>query len=186
MFNMAQISYNMEIVRILLKERIHPRAIAKKLNTNHMTITRTLNSLLKENVVDFVKQGKNKSFFLKNTIEAKSYIFMSEQYVLIKTLKKYPNLRKIIEKIQKDKRIKLAIIFGSFAKGIAKKGSDVDIYLETNDIKLKKEYSLLDSKLSIKIGKLNKDNLLVKEIEKNHVIIKWVESYHKSFFEKTS
>ncbi|MEA3379133.1 MAG: nucleotidyltransferase domain-containing protein [Nanoarchaeota archaeon] len=183
---MAQISYDMKIVRMLLNERIHPRAIAKKLKTNHMTITRALSKLLKKNVVDFIQQGKNKSFFLKDTVEAKGFIFMSEYYALINILEKYPALRKIIDKIQKDKRIKMAIIFGSFAKSVAKKDSDIDIFIETDDINLKKGYSLINSKLSIKIGKLNKDNLLAKEIEKNHAIIKGVESYYKSFFEEAS
>ena len=85
----------------------------------------------------------------------------------------------IIEKIQNDKRIRLAILFGSYAKGLAKKDSDIDIFIETNNKKIKDDISLIDSKLSIKIGKYNKSNLLIKEIEKNHVIIKGGEYYYE-------
>jgi predicted nucleotidyltransferase len=182
---MEQKDHSMEIVNELLKGKNHVRAIAKKLNTNHMNIVRKIKKLAKENVVDYKEEGKNKTYFLKKTIEAKNYVFSAENYMLNKVLKKYPNLRGIIEKIQKDKRIKLAILFGSYAKELAKPDSDIDIYLETKNKKIKEEISLINSKISVKIGKYDKFNLLIKEIEKNHVIIKGVEIYYEKnkFFE---
>ena len=105
-----------------------------------------------------------------------------------KILKKHPPLRQIIEKIQVNNKIKLAIIFGSYAKGLAKKTSDVDVYIETQNLGLKKELEMKDSMLSIKIGKYNKSSLLIKEIEKNHVIIKGVEKFYEKsgFFENNN
>ncbi len=175
---MSQISYKLEIVRELMQGRIHIRGLASRLRINAMMISRKMNELVKENVVDFMAEGKNKSFFLKDTIEARENCYLSEKYALLMTLEKYPNLRKLIDRIQKDNRIKLALLFGSYAKGIAKKDSDIDIFIETENTEIKKEYNLIDSKLSVKIGNLNKDNLLVKEIEKNHIIIKGVEDYY--------
>lgn len=176
---MEQKDYKMEIVNELLSNENHIRGIAKKLNINHMTIVRKIKELAKENVVDYKTEGKNKKYFLKKTIEAKNYIFSAENYKLNKILEKYPNLRNIIEKIQIDKRIKLAILFGSYAKKLVEQESDIDIYIETTDKKLKEDLSSINSKLSIKIGKYNKSNLLIKEIEKNHVIIKGVEHYYE-------
>src|SRR3989338_1455082 len=85
------------------------------------------------------------------------------------------------------KRIKLAVLFGSYAKGIAKLESDIDIYIDTANKTIKGELSLINSKLSIKIGDYNKSNLLIREIEKNHVILKGVEEYYEKnkFFEQT-
>jgi predicted nucleotidyltransferase len=103
---------------------------------------------------------------------------MVEKYKLLKTLEKYPYLRSIIEKIQKDKKIKLAILFGSYAKGLAKQDSDIDIYIDTTN-KTKKELEALDTKLSIKIGKFNSSSLLAKEIIKNHIILKGVEEFYE-------
>jgi len=182
---MEQKDYKLEIVNELLNNENHIRGIAKKLNTNHMTIVRKTKELAKENVVDYKEEGKNKTYFLKKTVEAKNYVFSAENYKLNKLLKKYPALRGIVEKIQKNKKIKIAILFGSYAKGIAKPDSDIDIYIETGDKKIRGEVSLIDSRLSIKIGKYNKSNLLIKEIEKNHVIIKGVEQYYdkNKFFE---
>jgi predicted nucleotidyltransferase len=175
---MEQKDYKLEIMNELLKGENHVRGIAKKLNINHMTIARKIKELEKENVADYREEGKNKRYFLKKTIEAKNYAFTAENYKLNQILKKYPHLREIIEKIREDDRIKLAILFGSYAKGITKEKSDIDIYIETENIKIKKELSLLDTKLNIKIGKYDKASLLIKEIEKNHAIIKGIELYY--------
>lgn len=175
---MKQKDYKIEIILELLKESNHIRKIATNLKTNPMTISRKMANLTKENVVDYKEEGKNKKFFLKKTIEAQNYIITAEIYKLNCLLEKYPILRAIIEQIQKDNRIKLAILFGSYAKFLAKEESDIDIYIETPNIQLKKELELSNSKLNIKIGKYDKSNLLIKEIEKNHVIIKGVELYY--------
>ena len=172
---MEQKNYKLEIVSLLLREENHIRGLAEILNTNHMTVLRKVKELQKENVVDFCQKGRNKTFFLKKTAEARAYAHMAEHYKLINVLNKYPSLRSIIDKIQKNKKIELAILFGSYAKGLAAKDSDIDIYICTADRKLKNELSMADSKLSIKIGKYDRQDNLIKEIEKNHVIIKGVE-----------
>jgi predicted nucleotidyltransferase len=175
---MEQKDYELEIINELLKNENHIRAIAKKLDINHMNIVRKMKELEKENVVDFREEGKNKVYFLKKTIEAKNYVFSAENYKLNNLLKRYPGLRGLVEKIQKNKRIKLALLFGSYAKGIANLDSDIDIYIDTSDKRIKEEIILIDSRLSIKIGKYDKSNLLIKEIEKNHVVIKGIEQYY--------
>lgn len=77
------------------------------------------------------------------------------------------------------KKIDLAILFGSYVKGIAHKDSDIDIYIDTRNNKLKEEVELIDSKISVKIGSYNQESILIKEIEKNHMIIKGVERYYE-------
>lgn len=176
---MEQKNYKLEIVNSLIGKSWHVRSLANELRTNHTTILRKLNELSKENVLDYKEEGKNKIYFLKPTSEAKTYIFMAENYKLIKVLEKYPSLRLIVDEIQKNKKIKLAVLFGSYAKGLANKNSDIDVYIETTNKELKKELELLSSKLSIKIGKYDKKNLLVKEIEKNHIILKGVEAFYE-------
>ncbi len=176
---MEQINANMEIALLLLKGKSHIREIARKLNISHTMARHRLDALLKENVVDFATEGKNKAYSIKNTAEARAYAIMAEKYALVKTLHKYPELRGITDKLMTDNKIRLALIFGSYAKGIAKKDSDIDIYIETEDTGIKKEIQLSDSRLSIKIGKYNKDSLLIKEIEKNHVILKGAELYYE-------
>jgi len=176
---MEQKDYGLEVVRVLLRGEGHIRSVAVQLGINHMMIVRKMHGLLKKNVVDFKQEGKNKVFYLKKTVEARMYVLMAEEYGLFMLLKKYPLLRKIADNIQSNKKIKLAVLFGSYAKGLVKKGSDIDLFVETKDLNLKKELQMLNSKLSVKIGKLDKGNLLVDEIKKNHVIIKGFEYYYE-------
>lgn len=176
---MEQKDYKLEIVNMLLQGRNHARGIAPKIGTNHMLVARKIKELARDNAVDFVQEGKNRAYFLKKTAEARACTFMAENYKLILVLSRYPGLRGIIEKIQKDKRVRMAILFGSYAKTMATKDSDIDIYIRTKDRNLKKELQLLDTKLSVKIGEYDKKNLLIQEIEKNHVIIKGIEEYYE-------
>jgi predicted nucleotidyltransferase len=168
-----------DIVAALLGQESHARALAKRLSTNHMTVARKLKELVNENVLDFRIAGKNKVYFLKKTSEARNYALMSELHRLNQTLKQYPRLRNLVDHIQKDPRVNLAVLFGSHAKGTAEEGSDIDVFIETDDRSLKRELELLDSKLSVKIGPYDESNLLMKEIEKNHVILKGVELYYE-------
>jgi len=176
---MEQKDTKLEIVNELLRNESHIRDIARKLDTNHTLILRKMNDLSKENVVDFREEGRNKVYFLKKSIEAKKYSFMTEDHKVIRLLKKYPDLRGIIEKIQKNKDIRLAVLFGSYAKGIAKKDSDIDIYIDTKNAKIKQEIERIDTRLNVKIGGYDPSNLLIMEIAKNHVVLKGTEEYYE-------
>ena len=81
----------------------------------------------------------------------------------------------------------MIILFGSYAKGNPKQDSDIDIYLETNDNKIKNKIKEINSKLSIKIGKFDAKSLLIKEIIKNHIIIRGLENFYErvDFFKET-
>lgn len=176
---MEQKDYKMEIIGALLQERGHIRGIAQKLGTNHMLVARKIRELAKENAVDFSWAGKNKSYFLKKTADARAYALMAESYKLTHALSRYPGLRGIVERIQKDKKVRMAVLFGSYAKGLATKDSDIDIYIETQSRSMKKELQIIDSKLSVKIGKYDRESPLIREIEKSHVIIKGIEDFYE-------
>mgnify|MGYP001558473476 CR=1 FL=1 len=177
MLHMSQLNYN--IIVELMKQNNHIRGLAKCLNTNQTTIARKVKEFESQNVLDYRKEGKNKVYFIKKTIEAQIYIKIVEYNKLIEIAKKYPRLRHIIEKINSEEEIGLAILFGSYAKHNANKESDIDIYIETENRILKKTIELLDSKISLKIGKFDKTMPLGKEIIRYHVIIKGVDIYYK-------
>lgn len=180
---MKQIIYN--IIEELQKQNMHVRALSKILNINPMTLSRKIKELEKENVVDFREEGKNKVYFLKDSIESEQYQLITEHNKLIQIIKKHPRLRKVIEKIQ-ESEIELAIIFGSYAKNTESKKSDIDLYIHTKDKSIKKKIELTDSKLSVKIGEFDVKNLLIKEMIKNHIIIKGVEKYHELIHQQTN
>ena len=182
MLHMEQKDYKLEIVNVLSRGKVHIREIAKILSVNHMMVVRKIKDLYNQNVVDFNLEGKNQVYFLKKTVEARNYFLMAENYKLTKLVLKYPFLREFVLRVQGDKRIKLAFIFGSYSKGLENKNSDWDIYFDTENLDIKKDYSQMDSKFSVKIGKWNSNNLLIKEIIKNHVLIKGGEIYYEKVF----
>jgi predicted nucleotidyltransferase len=170
-----------EIVALLLQADLHPRGLAEKLQTNHMTITRKLSILVSENIVDYRTEGKNNVYFLKKSIEGKNAAMIAELYKQSRIVSNYPILRGIFQAIQEKQEIPLALLYGSYAKGLQNKESDIDIYIETLNNDLKKQLEQRHSLMSVKIGEFDPDNLLIREIMKDHIIIKGVEVY----FEKT-
>jgi predicted nucleotidyltransferase len=173
---MKQKSIKEKIFLLLQKLELHQRELERILKINQTNIRRNLMNMEKENLFDKREVGKNKFYFVKDSFEAKIFFRIAENYKLIELIKK-PEMRKIVNEILKNKRIKLEILFESYTKNLVHKDSDIDIYLETNDLKLKKEVESINSKISVKIGKFDERNLLIKEIVDNHVILKGVERY---------
>jgi len=171
----------LEIILLLLKGKKHLRGIAKKLSRSHSTVLRKLNKLAEENVLDYKKEGKNKVFFIKRNLQARNYVFNAERYKLIKLLNEYPKLNIIVDDILKKTREKLLVLFGSYAKFRAKKSSDIDIYIKTKKKESKEKIEAIHSKISVKIGPMDIDSQLIKEIIKDHIILRGEEE----FYEKT-
>jgi len=181
MLYMEHNNYNisLEILGCLMKKERHIRELSRVLEKNHMTVKRAAEDLVKNKILDFEYFGKNKVFSLKKNIESRSKILEYEIYKQTKIISEYPILRKIFDEIIKNKKIGLALLFGSYAKNTAHNKSDIDLYVETENLGLKKELENLNSKISVKIGKFNRDSLLIKEMMDNHVIIKGFEKYYE-------
>ena len=179
--NMLHMEQNVvfEIIEVLCKGKNHARGIAKELGINHMTVLRRIKYLMGENVVDYTQEGRNKVYFIKNTIEGRNYVMMAELNKLNKLLGEYPGLRRVVMQIRKNEKVKLSILFGSYAKFLADKDSDIDIFIESKDRALKREIEQIDSNVRVKLGGYDRSNLLIKEIEKNHVIITGIEEYYE-------
>ncbi|NOQ37878.1 hypothetical protein GQ472_03235 [archaeon] len=178
--NQKRISIKSEIIMALLKKETHGREISEYLKVPLTTIQRTLSSLEQDNVIDYKIIGKSKVYFIKKSLSARKYVSDAENYKMIKLIGHYPYLEPLIKDILNVKS-HLVILFGSYAKFNAKKDSDIDLYIETDKLYIKKETESKNSRLSVKIGLFNPDDLLIKEIIKNHVIIKGVDE----FYEKT-
>lgn len=169
---------DLKIVGSLLDYEGHIRELSRRVKLNHMAVKRTTDKMLKKNILDFRFIGKNKVFVLKKSLESRNKILEYEIYKQIKIIDKYPLLRSLFEKIISNKKITLCLLFGSYAKGLAHERSDIDIYFDSEDINVKKELESLNSKISVKMGKFDKDSVLIKEMIKNHVIIKGFEEYY--------
>ena len=168
----------LSIVESLLKSNSHVRGIAKRLAESHSTILRKLNNLKKENVVDSRREGKNRVFYLKQNLISRTYILQAELHKLAKLLRKHPELAVIFREILQGSSEKLIVLFGSYAKGLEKKESDIDIYIETESRNVKKTVEGIHSKINVKIGAFDIESPLIKEIIKDHIILRGIEAFY--------
>lgn len=177
--NQNKINMEQEIVLSLLKQPKHGRAISKSLSQPLTTVQRHLTMLVEANVADCSTEGRNKIYSLKNNLAARQMVYAAEHQKLSKLLEFYPSLAPLLEDILQKTSASLVILYGSYAGFAAKKQSDIDIYIETTGNRPKKTLEMLDTRLSVKTGKFMKQDRLIKEIIKNHVILRGVERYYE-------
>ncbi len=174
-----KINYQYEILLLLIKKEMYGRELAKELKTSLTRVQSALNDLRNMNVLDYKVEGKNHVYFIKKNLVSKSAILNAENYKLTTILDRHPELEPIFQDIINKSKCSLILLFGSYAKGNAKKESDIDVYIETTNQKIKEDVLGIYDLLSIKIGKFNPDDLLIKEIIKNHVILRGGEEYYE-------
>jgi len=174
-----KVNYAYEVLLLLLKKDMHGRELAKQLKTSLTRVQSVLSELRDINVLDYTAVGKNHIYFIKKNLVAKSFVLNAENYKLANILRKNTELEPIFQDIIRQSRANLILLFGSYAKGNQKKDSDIDIYIDTADQKIKADVQKVYGLISVKIGKFNPDDLLIKEIMKNHAIIKGGEEYYE-------
>ena len=60
-------------------------------------------------------------------METKNYILTAEHYKTVKLLNKYPELSLVLKDVIDKSTAELIVLFGSYAKFIAKTKSDIDL-----------------------------------------------------------
>ena len=176
---LKKINIEYEILISLLKKEKHGRELSKELDVSLTNIQTSLSNLKELNIVDYRIEGKNHIYFIKKNLKSKSMILNAENYKLIELLAKHPKLEPIFEDILKKSEDSIIILFGSYAKGTETKDSDIDIFVNTQDTKLKKEIEDVYHKINVKMGDLIPNNPLINEIIKNHIIFKGGEQFYE-------
>lgn len=152
--------------------------IAKKHNLNQKTVSNYLNSLEKEQILKSKIQGKNKLYYFIDDINTKNFLMSIELNKTINFYKKHVLVKEVISKL----KIKgIAIIFGSYAKGIEKKKSDLDLFVigKCDEKEIHKIGDMYKLEINLKIYPKFELDILTKEVVKNHIIIKGVEEWIK-------
>jgi len=163
---------------------LHVRAIAKLLNTSHVTLLPHLKKLEKNKILLSRKVGKNKEYLLNhNNILTKDYLALSEKLEAIKYLQKNFLIKKVYQHLINVNVQGAVVLFGSYAKNYATETSDIDLFclgkLSQNQImEIKKIGKIYGKEISIKTSTIKNFNeglitgdTLIKEIIKNHVIL---------------
>jgi uncharacterized protein len=155
------------------------REVEKLLNVSSKTALITLDKLEKIGILKSEVKGKIKVYTIIKSILSREFFLLTEQYKKIIFLQNNHLIKEIIEK--SDKFLEgIVIIFGSYAKGTQRNDSDLDLFIvgKFDEKKIKEigeKYGInIDIKsYSTKIfeKEINKD-ILLKEIVKNHVLIK--------------
>lgn len=166
------------------KKELYVREIAKLLKVNHRTILLNLNKLEKEKILKSKLSGKIKNFFLNlDNISTKYNLLQAENFKISEFIKDNILIKDILTEIEGNIEIKgCLLLFGSFAKEIAMKKSDIDLFLIgeiSNELYFKKIENIYRRKINLeKTSKerferaLRKKDPFVIEILKNHLILK--------------
>ncbi len=162
----------------------HIREVQRLLKISPRTAQLLLENLENKGIIESKARGKIKSYKLKINELSKRYIAFVEQYKSIAFMEKNLLVKEIIEKI--NPFIKgIGVLFGSYAKGISNKDSDIDIFIvgnyEKEEIKnVSRDFGI---EISIKCYPLKtfekniRKDLLIKEVLKNHLIFKNTERF---------
>jgi len=160
--------------------KVYGRNISKKLRMNQKTVSNVLNELERENILKFTKEGKNKYYHLNQFYPyIKEIIRIIEIQRKIIFLEKYKKLKELFLKLE-ERTDGILIVFGSYANFSANEKSDIDVFVLGNI----RDINDLEEIYNIKINiiKSNKDKFykkehIIKEIIKNHIILKGGESF---------
>ncbi|MEM5811661.1 MAG: nucleotidyltransferase domain-containing protein [Candidatus Aenigmatarchaeota archaeon] len=165
--------------------KIHLREITRKIKTDTKTASLNLKKLLELKVLKSAKIGKHKEFFLNNeNIVSKYFLIITEIYKSFTFLSTHFKIFKIFEMLEE-----LAdgiIIFGSYAKNIATKESDLDLLIINGNIESKRmeAENLYGIKISPKyfstkefIRAQKVKDILFIEVLSSHIILKGFELF---------
>jgi len=153
---------------------------------------RNIQSLIKRELVISEKVGKSNMISLRKDSVKKEYI-TAELNRRDNALKKYPILRRVISDLEKIPQLQyICVVFGSYAKGISKKNSDIDLLFiipkdyDYGKFEMMTHQAFVTGYVDINIGideslhemwstpsKLNVAN----EVLKGHIILKGTEGF---------
>jgi len=168
----------LEIIMLFSKnynQRHYLREISRLTKLPLKTTQTSLKQLENKRILLGQQEGKNKYFKLNlNNIQTKFYLLQAEIHKTQLFLEKYTFFKTFLKGTFPTSCL---IIFGSYAKFIANKDSDIDMMIiSKKDVKLPihllpfKSHKIKLSKPQF-IKSLKQQETLIKEIEENHVIL---------------
>jgi predicted nucleotidyltransferase len=160
--------------------RIYGWQIAKKLKMNQKTVSNVLNLLEKENIIKYVTEGKNKYYFL-NKLNPKILDILKIIEIERKNIFLEKNIKLQDLFLELEKRAEgVVIIFGSYANSTNNEKSDLDVFIFGKRVEIKDledKYNLEINIITSNREKFNKEEVFIKEIIKNHIILRGVEEF---------
>jgi len=160
------------------------REVERLLKVSSRTALVTLAKLEKIGILESKKKGKIKTYSIRKTTLSREFFILAEQYKKIQFLEENQLIKEVLEKA--DEFMKgIVIVFGSYAKGTQKEDSDLDLFIvgtyDEKEIKnAGKKYGIDINIKSYPLPVFEKeihDDILLKEIKENHILIKDAEGF---------
>ncbi len=180
------------ILRLLIKNAekdysIRQLAIQRKIN--YKSAYEAVMKLNEEGVIDINKQGNNSRVSFNFSFNESVFIAEKEKKEDFLNNKDFKVLYKRINEIENP--FFICLVFGSYAKGTAQKGSDLDICTITNEQEVIKEINTIFDITPFEVHSLefsskefnkmlkSKDYNIGRAIVKNKVILKNIEAFYE-------
>lgn len=186
---------NYEIVILTLyrtdyTKSLHARAMARLLETSHVTLLPHLKRLKISRILVSRKVGKNKEYMLNpNNIVTKDYLIVAEKLETIRYLEKNFLIKKISEQLLNLDVTGSIVLFGSYSKNYATEASDIDLFYlgklpETQIEEIKRIGKIYGKEINVKISSIKDFNngleagdTLIKEVVNSHIILQNPDSF---------
>lgn len=161
--------------------KLHVRQIARMTNMNRQTVSETLKRMESERVLDSEISGRNKLYFInKSNQKAKILLANAENAKKIDICKK-KEISRLVDYMDTTATV---LLFGSYAKGVERENSDIDLLIIGRKIDFKSfeketgsEVQTFEMSEKEFLDKLIKKDHLVIEAVRNHVCLKNTEKF---------
>ncbi len=173
---MIQIPIKYALVLALAQAPGHGRALAKSVGASQPTVARALRELEENGIATAQRQGRNKVYALADTYAARHALAAAEHEKATAFLAGHPREAVTFTSLLRRTSATMVILFGSYADGTERKGSDYDLYLDITREE-RDELGPLHTKLRIQAGRFDKATALAQEIIRKHVILRGVDGF---------
>lgn len=162
-------------------------AIAKASGLNQKTVSNVLNRLEDKGFLKSNTVGKNKEFRLRfdDLERIRRFLLGVENARTLRFLEGNPKVKGVFSKTTSFFS-GIVMVFGSYAKGIQKKDSDLDVFVagEYDAFKLKEATRLYGMDLNVKQMSrenfreaLKEKDIFIREVVSDHIILRGTEEY---------
>ena len=160
------------------------REVTRKLKVSPRTALITLAKLEKRGILESKTKGRIKFYSIRKSGLSREFMVLTEQYKKIRFFEKNPLIREVLEKT--DGFMKgIVIVFGTYAKGTQNGDSDLDLFIagRHDERRIKpfgKKYGIEVNVKSYPMKIFEKgigEDVLLREIAENHVIIRDAEGF---------
>ena len=160
------------------------REVGKLAGISSRTALVKLAGLEKKGILESRTKGKIRTYAIRKSLTSRELFLLTEQYKKIRFLEKNPLVKEVLEKA--DGFLEgIVAVFGSYAKGTQKDGSDLDLFIagKPHGSKIKEAGKKYGIQVNVRNYPMQtfenemQDDVLLKEIVQNHVLIKDAEGF---------